>query len=187
MSHSSERPTPRFLLHTRTLELKCFERSDGLFEVEGHLGDEKPFDLKLSDGTRRHAGTPIHDLWLRLTVNAEREIVAVEASMPVPAHASCDGARSAYDNLVGVRIGPGWIQEARERIADSSGCTHLSEMLQQLGTTLLQGMYGHYHRRERPGKKLAPIKDGLLDSCFGLRRGGALDRMRRQRQAPELD
>ena len=59
-------PSSRQLLHNRNIQLACYEREDGLFDVEGHLVDTKPFDLVLSTARRKNAGAPIHDMRLRL-------------------------------------------------------------------------------------------------------------------------
>ncbi len=67
----------RHLLHNRSIDLACYEREDGLMDVEGHLTDHKPFDLVLSKGRTKVAGEAIHDMRLRLTFNEEMEIVAV--------------------------------------------------------------------------------------------------------------
>lgn len=176
----SSLPTPpsRRLLHTRVLAMHCFERSDGAVEVEGHLTDTKPFDLHFSDRSIRPAGVPIHDVLLRLTIDRNLEIIAAEAAMPVGAHASCIGATPSYRALVGLRIGEGWVREARRRIGVAAGCTHLSEMLHQLGTTALQGIYGMRQRQKPAEEKIGPIGAKQLDSCFGLRAGGEIDRLR---------
>lgn len=167
----------RHLLHSRAINIACFEREDGLMDVEGHLIDLKPFDLRLSEGRTKVAGEPIHDMRLRLTFNEGLEIVAAEAVMDVPAHHSCLGVVPNYEALVGVRIGPGWLRAARERVRGASGCTHMSEMLQEIGTTAMQGMFGRSNRARAEGKKGKRITHSVLDTCFGWRRGGELDRL----------
>ena len=55
-------------LHTRSIEIRGYKRADGLYDIEGHLVDTKPFDFKLAAGMRP-SGQPIHDMWLRITVD----------------------------------------------------------------------------------------------------------------------
>lgn len=167
----------RNLLHSRSINIACFEREDGLMDVEGHLVDLKPFDLKLSEGRTKIAGEPIHDMWLRLTFGEDMEIVTAEAVMDVPAHNSCLGAVQNYEALVGVRIGPGWLRAARERIKATAGCTHISEMLQEIGTTAMQGMFGRSNRARARGKEDKRISHSVINTCFGWRRGGELLRI----------
>jgi hypothetical protein len=105
------------------------------------------------------------------------EIVAAEAVMDVPAHPSCLGVLPNYEALVGVRIGPGWLRVARERIGTITGCTHISEMLQEIGTTAMQGMFGRSNRARAQGRKDKRISHSVIDTCFGWRRGGELVRI----------
>lgn len=170
MSRELSPPVARQRAHRRTLDMQCFERDDGLMDVEGRITDVKPFDLVVSGGEVRPANTPVHDMVLRLTVNAELEIVAAEAAMPQGAQRFCYSAPDDYSVLVGVKIGPGWIKAARQRMARGNGCTHITEMLGQLGTVAMQGMYG-MHMRGRSPDVVYPASPRLADSCRGLRRG----------------
>ncbi|HEX7403974.1 MAG TPA: DUF2889 domain-containing protein, partial [Usitatibacter sp.] len=56
----------RELLHTRAIEIHGYRREDGLYDIEGHLVDTKPRDIKLAAGVRK-AGEPVHGMWLRIT------------------------------------------------------------------------------------------------------------------------
>lgn len=168
-------PSSRQLLHNRNIQLACYEREDGLFDVEGHLVDTKPFDLVLSTARRKNAGAPIHDMRLRLTFDDNMTIVDAEGVMDVPAHEFCNGALPSYKALVGLRIGSGWVRDALKRIQRSDGCTHMSEMFTEIGTTAMQGMYGRANRNQRLGttakRKMAPV---LENTCFGWRSGGPI-------------
>ena len=168
-------PSSRQLLHNRNIQLACYEREDGLFDVEGHLVDTKPFDLVLSTARRKNAGAPIHDMRLRLTFDDTMTIVDAEGVMDVPAHEFCNGALPSDKALVGLRIGSGWVRDALKRIQRSDGCTHMSEMFTEIGTTAVQGMYGRANRNQRSGitanRKMAPV---LENTCFGWRSGGPI-------------
>ena len=73
-------------------------RDDGLFDVEAHLTDVKDHDLTLLTGVRRR-GEPVHDMWVRLTIDRELTIRAMEASMDaVPYPGGCERIEDAYES-----------------------------------------------------------------------------------------
>jgi hypothetical protein len=158
--------------------MECYGRDDGAIDVEAHLTDTKPFDLHMAGARVRPAGQPLHDMLLRLTVSDSLEILAVEAAMPTGAHESCVGAVPGYDKLDGLRIAVGWVREARHRVGARAGCTHLTEMLHQMGTAAMQALYGARPLRRGPSTTVEPIHPRLLDTCYGLRAGGEVDRLR---------
>ena len=48
-------------LHRRTIEIHGYKREDGLYDIEGHLVDTKPYDFKLAAGVRaRGRADPRH-------------------------------------------------------------------------------------------------------------------------------
>src|SRR5256885_5254249 len=59
--------TTLFRSHTRRVRFEGYKRADGLWDVEAHLSDIKNHDYHLKTGVRR-AGQPIHEMWLRLTI-----------------------------------------------------------------------------------------------------------------------
>ena len=79
-------PSPRELLHLRDIALRGWQREDGLFDIEAHLSDSKNHDYHLKTGVRR-AGQPIHDMWLRITIDRSFTIldaVATLEAVPYP-------------------------------------------------------------------------------------------------------
>ena len=68
----------RVLKHTRAIHVQAFARDDGLWDLDAHITDIKTRDAKLASGLRL-AGSPMHDLWLRLTINTQLVIVDAEA------------------------------------------------------------------------------------------------------------
>lgn len=164
---------PRREIHARTLDIKAYERDDGLFDVEGRIIDKKPFDSNMRDDFRA-AGAPIHDLWLRLTLNTSFEVVAAEAAMPQPAYPDCVGAAPNFAALEGLVIGPGWNKRVRERVGGVRGCTHLVEMLSQMATVALQALWGHAVANEE--ESAAEPTTGQLNTCHGYRADGEVIR-----------
>lgn len=148
-------------LHTRSIEIRGYKRADGLYDIEGHLVDTKPYDFKLAAGMRP-AGQPIHDMWLRITVDRELRIVDAAAAMDaMPYMGDCDRIVPAYRKLVGLAIRPGYTQKVKELLAGVRGCTHITELAGALATAAFQTMAG---QRLQP-KEHKPFQ---LDKCHAL-------------------
>jgi hypothetical protein len=125
---------PRERLHCRAVTFDGFRRGDGLFDIEAHLVDVKDHDCELLSGVRR-AGNPVHDMWVRLTIDREFDIHAVEAvfdSMPYPG--DCDRIAPAYQKLVGANLLHGYRKRLHDVLGGVHGCTHVTELLAYLPT-----------------------------------------------------
>jgi hypothetical protein len=131
-------PAAREPLHTRRIEINGYRRADGLFDIEGRLTDTKPFGFPNHDRGYVAPNEPIHDLWMRMTVNETMEIVACEAASDFTPYAVCPKAAPNFAALTGLHIRPGFLREATNRVRGTLGCTHLREMLQQMATTAFQ-------------------------------------------------
>src|SRR6476469_8073606 len=70
----------RELTHTRRVRYEGYKRADGLWDIEAHLLDTKNHDYQLKTGIRR-AGQPIHDMWIRVTIDRKMNVVDALASM----------------------------------------------------------------------------------------------------------
>ena len=87
----------RALKHTRAIQVEAFARDDGLWDIEAHITDIKTRDARLASGMRP-AGAPMHDMWLRLTVDTALTVIAVEAvSDAVPYPGYCDTIGPEYE------------------------------------------------------------------------------------------
>ena len=133
-------PEPREHLHTRTVTCQGFLRKDGLFDIEGHIVDVKTYGFDNEWRGRVEAGTPVHEMWIRLTLDDRMEIKAVATSTDNSPFEACPGILPNFQRLVGLRIGPGFTRETKVRLAGPQGCTHIVEMLQQVATTAYQTM-----------------------------------------------
>lgn len=156
---------PRREIHHRVIDMIAYERTDGLYDVEAHLVDRKPFVLERTAVPRIiPAGEPLHDLWIRLTMDADCVVRHIEASSDATPHGVCKGAESTLEVMVGERIAAGWSSKVKNRLRGSASCTHLMEMLIPLATTALQGLWGV---KKDPGTREAagrpPVK---LNSCY---------------------
>ncbi len=165
--------TAREPRHVRSIVAEAFERSDGLWDIDARLTDTKPHAIELGSGPRA-AGEPVHDLWLRVTVDTGFNIVdAQAASDATPYPGYCGDYGDAYKQLVGLNLLRGFRQSVRERLAGTAACTHLTELAAMLPTATIQAFAG----------AVLPTRDGQhdhddqppfqLDRCHALRRDGA--------------
>jgi len=127
----------RRLLHTREVVCKGYVREDGLFDVEASLRDISP------EGTDLYfkqvdAGGLLHGLRLTMTIDADMQIVHMQAHSDTVPTPWCSESSKPYDQLVGLRIGPGFTQRMKERVGGRKGCTHLTELISPLATTAVQ-------------------------------------------------
>jgi hypothetical protein len=151
-------------VHHRVIDMKTFARANGLIDAEAHLLDTKPFDFTRAGATAPvAAGEAFHDLWIRITVDSEFVVRAIEAASDVTPWPVCQEAGAALQVLVGEALVKGWSAKVKERLHGSVGCTHLAEMLIPLATTALQGIYGLRPQAEREANIGA-----LVGSCYAF-------------------
>ena len=125
-------------LHTRKIEINGYRRADGLYDIEAQLTDAKSFGQTNYDRGYIAAGEPVHDMWLRLTLNDSMEIVGSEAVSDYTPYRMCPTAAPNFSRLVGMKIRAGFLREANHAVGGAVGCTHLRELLQQMATTAFQ-------------------------------------------------
>lgn len=158
-------PVPREELHCRRIEMRGYRRTDGLFEVEGHLVDTKPFDFTpAATGAIRSAGEPLHDMLITLIFDDKmvvRDARVVVAAAPYP---MCPKAGARLSALIGLSMTSGWNAEVRARLARSENCTHLVELLGPMATTALQSL--STERGTRPEPVDADGRPKKIDSCY---------------------
>jgi hypothetical protein len=153
----------RELTHTRRVRYEGYKRADGLWDVEAHLTDIKNHDYRLKPGVRR-AGQPVHEMWLRVTVDRTLSIVdAAASSDAVPYPGGCETIAPAYRKLIGLSLVKGFRKNVHELLGGVNGCTHLTEMLGGLPTAAIQTFAG-----ERPEEDADGRKPFQLDQCHAL-------------------
>lgn len=170
LSHPNSR---RALKHTRAIQVEAFARDDGLWDIDAHITDVKTRDAKLASGVRP-AGAPMHDLWLRLTIDTKLTVVDAEAvSDAVPYPGYCDTISPAYKKLVGLNLARGFRQGVMERLSGTAGCTHLSELAHILPTAAIQAFAGEIiDTHDGAGAEEQNQKPFQLDRCHALRSEG---------------
>ena len=166
-------PAPREHRHTRQIECRGYRREDGLWDIEGHLTDVKSYAFDNAFRGRVEAGVPVHDMWVRLTVDAALKVHAAEAETIAGPYRICPQAAPAVEQLAGLTIGPGWRGKVRRRIGGTNGCTHIVEMLQPLATVAFQTVFADRRKWSDEAKQWGKSeKPPHIDSCYALRSDG---------------
>lgn len=148
-------------LHRRTIEIVGYRREDGLYDIEGRLLDRKDVEFPVG-GRRKPPGEPVHEMWLRITIDRELRIVGAAASTDaMPYTGSCDRIIPDYGKLIGLCIGPGYLRRVKELLGGVRGCTHLTELAGSLATAAFQTFAGQ-------GLASPDRRPPQLDSCHAL-------------------
>lgn len=156
----------RKLSHSRKIECRGFERSDGLWDIEATLRDEKGFFIDTND-RKIPAGEPVHNMTLRLTLDKDFWVHACEVTMGATPYSVCPKIAASYRQLVGLQIGAGWTRKIRELFSGRKGCTHLMELLTPIATVAFQTIVDAYYRK-------GPLSDGeqvfrhMVNGCHAL-------------------
>ena len=170
-------------IHTRTIECRGYLRADGMWDIEGHLTDVKTYGFQNEWRGEIAPDVPIHDMWLRLTVDDKLLIRAVEAVTDASPYQVCPAITPNYQRLVGLSIRPGFQPKVRALLGGTEGCTHLVELLWPIATTCFQTIFPYRHRHERPRDSAVPLKrPPLIDTCHAYAADGEVVR----RQWPEF-
>jgi hypothetical protein len=157
------------LLHRRVVQCWGYRREDGLWDIEGRMVDTKTYPFPNEDrGGTIQAGEPLHDLWIRVTVDDHFQIRDVEARTDASPFGLCPAIAHRYRQLIGVRIGPGWSLKLKALFNGVQGCTHMTELLGPVATTLFQTLYGQRYDEEdaKPAAERAPPP--VLNTCHAL-------------------
>ena len=165
----------RQLKHLRQIDLQVFARGDGLWEVDAMLTDIKTRDAHMVDGLRP-AGTPIHDMLLRLVVNEKLDIVeAGSETRWMPYNGQCNEHGDAYTALVGLNLLKDFRKALRQRVGGVLGCTHITELAQTLPTAVVQAFAGEVI--DTRGTAEGARQPFQIDRCHALRSDGETVRL----------
>ncbi len=158
-------PTERILEHTRTVTCTGYKRTDGLWDIEGHLSDIKtaPIEIRERNNGIVEPGEPIHLLAIRITIDLDFNILDAVASMDYTPYRMCPSIADRYKLLIGTRIAPGFTKKCKELFSGTSGCTHLLELLGPIATTAFQAT--HTERKDIEGWGDGDKKPQVLNTC----------------------
>lgn len=164
----------RQLKHRRQIDVQVFSRGDGLWEVDATLTDTKTRTAQMAEGPRP-AGTPIHDMLLRLVVNENFDIVeAGSQTRWMPYTGSCDQHGDVYGRLAGLNLMQDFRKLMRRRVGGVLGCTHITELAQVLPTAVVQAFAGEV--LDTRGNAEGAQRPFQIDRCHALRSDGEVVR-----------
>ncbi len=168
-------PAPRAHIHTRTVECRGYRREDGLWDIEGHIVDTKTYPFESSWRGEMAPGSPVHDMWIRLTVDDELVVRGVEAVTDASPFQVCPDITPNFQRLIGLSIKSGWTQQVRNLLGGVEGCTHLVELLGPVATTAFQTIYPWRERQRRALAAQGPSAQGQAKPNQPQRRPAHLD------------
>lgn len=179
-------PVERERLHSRDYAFSGHRRRDGLFDIEGRMVDRKTYSFPNEWRGEVSAGEPVHEMWVRVTLDEEMVIHAVEAATTASPFAICAAVTPAFAALQGERIKSGWSNLLKDKFGGRKGCTHHVEMLRALGTVAFQTIHGWKERRKRetgaagpdrpPSETRPGRRPAVIDTCHALAADGEVVR-----------
>jgi hypothetical protein len=162
-------PVSRKLMHTRRVVCEGYQRDDGLWDIEGQIVDVKAYSFETNQRGTVAAGTPVHDMRVRLTIDEDMVVHEAEAHTASSPFAICGDIAPDVSKLKGEKIAAGWTKRVHALLGATMGCTHINQLLTgPLATTAFQTMVPVRQARPRDPEQ----KPWLLDSCYAFRADG---------------
>ncbi len=173
-------PVDRKIYHTRKISCLGYKRNDGLYDIEAHLIDTKPFGFdNLDRGGRIEAGEALHEMKVRITLGLDLVIKEAEAVTEWGPFYICPEGAASFKKIIGLQIKPGWRAKVNKLLGKTAGCTHITELLGPMATTAFQTMAAELSGVIKDNDTETP--PFLLNSCHALVDTGAIVK----RQWPE--
>ena len=169
-------PVERERLHERRYEFQGFRRHDGLWDIEGRMVDTKTYDFPNTARGTIHAGTPLHDMRIRLTLDEHFVVRDVEAVTEAAPFAICPAVTETFTVIKGLKLGAGWRRQLKERLDGVKGCTHHVEMLGAMATVAYQTMWKHVSAEMSEKGSGSHRRPGFIDSCHAFASDGDIVR-----------
>src|SRR5487761_1921832 len=172
-----EQSEDKELVHTRQIVCRGYRRKDGLGQIEASVADEKGQPVPFKSRPDVLAGELIHHLSLCVVIDDDYQIRDVAAKTTAAPWPKCTDVAADYRKLIGLRIGPGFTRAVREVLGGTLGCTHLTDLLVQVGNTYMQAslpdrlarqkLHGDDPRQWPDARTLA-----FVDGCHAWRKDG---------------
>ena len=170
-------PAKRTFLNRRTIVSEGYRREDGCLEIEAELVDVRGFESTNPWRGAVKPGDPVHQMSIRITLDAALVIREVEAATDNAPFAACREVPPNLQQLIGLQITRGFKRNARARIGGPLGCTHLFAALEVMAATAMQAA-AVATRGDRGREFFSPVsgadpsRPGLIDSCKGYAADG---------------
>ena len=132
--------TPRRQLHQRTITCEGYARDDGLWDIEARIVDTKAYAMDEPYRGHRPAGAHVHDMRLRLTLDADRVVKDIAVATAHAPYDQCFTVEQDFKRLIGAQVGSGWRKAVQQAVGGTRGCTHLKELLMPAATVAFQTM-----------------------------------------------
>jgi hypothetical protein len=166
------------LVHTRQITCRGYRRTDGLWQIEATVSDEKGQTVPFRSRPDIPPGERIHHFSLAVVIDDDYTIRDVEAKTLAAPWPICTDVAADYEKLIGLRIGPGFNRDVREVLGGPLGCTHLTDLLGQVANTYMQTSFpDRLARQQRVSgdPRQWPDKGTLafVEGCIAWRRDGA--------------
>ena len=134
-------PAARRSLHTRRIVCDGYLRDDGLWDIEARIIDTKGYRYREPQRGTREVGAPVHDMSVRLTLDAQMIVRGIEIDMSAHPYGACLGAPAPFQGLVGKSIGPGWRKKMLEHLGAAKGCRAWAQDGEMVAT-----LYPHWYK-----------------------------------------
>ncbi|MEJ0069521.1 MAG: DUF2889 domain-containing protein [Pseudomonadota bacterium] len=139
------------------------------------VGHRRPYGRYASDRDRAFwrgqiaPGDPIHDMWVRLTIDDAMKVHDAEAVIDRHPYPPCPQAAPSLAAIKGHTIAPGWSMLVKRASRRRQELHHLMELLMPIATTAYQTMAPYRRAREQTAG--APTaRPGKIDSCYSYSR-----------------
>ena len=160
-------PVERTPQHVREVRYQSYQRSDGLWDIEGELLDRKQQDIFLHGLRELKADTPMHHMRIRATIDSQLRVHAIEAVIERHPLDDCPKAAPSLQSMVGQSMSRGWRKAIAENLVGESSCTHLRELLFNMATVAYQSMHAAFLSQDESQPP------GYLGQCLGWAMDGS--------------
>ena len=168
-------PAPREAVCTRSIVCRSFSRADAGIDIDGRFIDTRPFAYHSPWRGELQAGSVLHQMQLRLTLDRQRSIRSVVSAMPNTPYAGCPEVNPNFQRLVGLSIGRGFRKAMREKLDGINGCTHVIALLDAMAAAAVQAFASLANLPRAPGDP-EPVRifnvDALVNTCYSYRPDG---------------
>ncbi len=173
-------------LHLRRIECAGYAREDGLFDIEGRLIDTKPYDLVLPERPLL-ANEPIHQMTVLMSVDKAFLIHDLRAHTLDAPYSVCGRITSAYAQLIGHRIEPGFTQMVKRMFRGIDGCSHITELLPAMATAAFQVIWSDIDNYDNSVADNGRPRSSPLGGCHALKLDGEVVQRHFRQMVPPVD